>query len=126
MSSSHQPRPSRQSVQRQHELACKAQLLRHHPTLTEERLWSELRSGKLGKQFRRQVVIGRFIPDFVCREARLVVEVDGEVHLRRAHLDGLRDGQLRCAGYRVLRIPAVLVVGNLPAALALVRSALGA
>ena len=78
-----------------------------------------------GPPFRRQVVIGRFIADFVCSQARLVVEVDGEVHAQRQHLDAHRDAVLQRAGYRVLRLPAALVTTNLPAAVALVRAALG-
>jgi very-short-patch-repair endonuclease len=60
----------------------------------------------------------------VCTKARLVVEVDGSVHLHRAHLDTHRDSILQRAGYRVLRIPAALVTSNLEAALTLIREAL--
>jgi very-short-patch-repair endonuclease len=83
-----------------------------------------LKGSRLGLPFRRQVVMGRYIADFVCAEARLVIEVDGEVHTRRQHLDARRDGFLQRAGYRVLRIPATLVTSNLEAAVALVRTAL--
>ena len=113
------------SIHRQHELSCKAHALRHHPTLSEQRLWAELRGGRLGVPFRRQVVIGRYIADFVCPQLRLVVEVDGEVHQRRERLDALRDEHLQRAGYRVLRLPAALVTSNLAAAVELVRAALG-
>ena len=118
------PHHRRQSTQRQHELAAKAHLLRHNPTFTEQLLWSELRGSQLGVPFRRQVVIGRFIADFVCPCRRLVIEVDGGVHLDRARLDVLRDAHLRRAGYRVVHIPAALVTTHLPAAVALVRAAL--
>jgi very-short-patch-repair endonuclease len=70
------------------------------------------------------VVIGRFIVDLLCPQARLVVEVDGGVHEARARLDAHRDTILQRAGYRVLRIPAALVTHNLAAAVALVRAAL--
>ena len=70
------------------------------------------------------VVIARYIADFACREARLTVEVDGEVHAQRQHLDAHRDAVLQRAGYRVLRIPAALIISNLPAAVTLVRAAL--
>jgi very-short-patch-repair endonuclease len=114
----------RQSTQRQLELEARAHHLRHHQTSSESQLWSALRARRLGVPFRRQVVIGRYIADFVCREARLVVEVDGEVHLRRQHLDAHRDSVLQRAGYRILRIPAALITSNLQAAVALVRTAL--
>jgi very-short-patch-repair endonuclease len=70
------------------------------------------------------VVIGRYIADFVCAEARLVVEVDGGGHQARARLDEVRDAHLRRAGYRVVRIPAALVASNPGAPVGLVSSAL--
>jgi very-short-patch-repair endonuclease len=114
----------RHVVTRQGELEAKAHELRHTPTLSEQRLWSALRASRLGVPFRRQVPISRYIADFVCTKARLVVEVDGGVHLRRAQLDARRDRILQRAGYRVLRIPAALVTSNLEAAVALIRETL--
>jgi very-short-patch-repair endonuclease len=117
------PRP-RHIVTRQRELEAKAHQLRHHPTLSEHRLWSALKGSRLGLPFRRQVPISRYIADFVCTKARLIVEVDGGVHLHRVQLDAHRDRILERAGYRVLRIPAALVTRNLDAAVALIREAL--
>jgi very-short-patch-repair endonuclease len=117
-------RRRRHIVTRQRELEAKAHQLRHPPTLSEQRLWSALQGSRVGRPFRRQVVIGRFIADFVCVQAHLVVEVDGGVHEARAHLDAQRDSILQRAGYRVLRIPAALVTSNLEAAVALIREAL--
>ena len=117
-------RRPRHVVTRRRELEAKAHHLRHHPTVSEQRLWSALRGSRLGLPFRRQVPISRYIADFVCRKARLVVEVDGGVHLQRAHLDAQRDSILQRAGYRVLRIPAALVTSNLEAAVERIRAAL--
>ena len=95
------------------------------PTESEARLWSALSGGKLGVSFRRQVVLGnRFIVDFVAPQVRLVVEVDGSYHAQRAAADARRDSKLGRLGYRVLRIPAALVMNDLRTALELVRSAL--
>jgi very-short-patch-repair endonuclease len=98
--------------------------MRQHPTPSEARLWCELRGSRLGVAFRRQVVIGRYIADFCAPAARLVVEVDGGFHQGRAHLDQLRDEQLRRAGYRVLRIPAALVDAHVGVAVSMIRAAL--
>ena len=114
----------RQSAQRRGELGAKAHHLRHNPTFTAQRLWAALRGSQLGVAFRRQVVVSRFIADFVCPSRRLVIEVDGGVHAARGQLDAQRDAALERAGYRVLRVPAALVVSNLPVAVALVRAAL--
>jgi hypothetical protein len=47
----------------------------------ERALWRELRGGRLGVPFRRQVVLGNpYIADFVAPALRLVVEVDGDIH----------------------------------------------
>jgi very-short-patch-repair endonuclease len=55
--------------------------MRREPTEAEDRLWQELRGRRLDRiKFRRQVPIGKFIADFVCTEARLIVEIDGSQH----------------------------------------------
>lgn len=55
-----------------------ARSMRRESTEAEDRLWHELRGRRLDRiKFRRQVPIGRFIADFVCAEARLIVEIDG-------------------------------------------------
>jgi very-short-patch-repair endonuclease len=94
-------------------------------TESEARLWSALSAGQLGVSFRRQVPLGnRFIVDFLAPLARLVVEVDGCYHERRRGADARRDAKLRRLGYRVLRLPAALVMNDLKAAVELVRAAL--
>ena len=58
-----------------------AKVLRVGMTDAENILWNGLRNRRLnGYKFRRQHPIKRFIADFYCHEARLVVEVDGEIH----------------------------------------------
>ena len=106
-------------------LASRAREMRFAPTPSEELLWRALRGRKLGVTFRRQVVIGRYIVDFACIEARLVVEVDGGYHARRRAADERREEALRRAGWRVVRVAAESVVGDLDVALAVIRRELG-
>jgi very-short-patch-repair endonuclease len=73
-------------------IVARAAAFRAALTTTEALLWEELRAEKLGVRFRRQVVLGRYIADFVAPRAKLVVEVDGEVHEGRAAADARRDG----------------------------------
>ena len=81
-----------------------ARLLRKNPTEAERLLWSKLRRRQLGDfKFRRQRPIGPYICDFVCLEARVIVELDGSQHLEEAKYDARRDAILRSNGYRVLR-----------------------
>jgi very-short-patch-repair endonuclease len=54
---------------------------RQNPTPAEEVLWRVLRGGNLERvRFLRQKVFGRYIVDFYCASAKLVIELDGEVH----------------------------------------------
>ena len=58
-----------------------ARMLRENMTPVEKLLWERLKGKQiLGLRFRRQHPIFIFIVDFYCHEARLVVEIDGEIH----------------------------------------------
>jgi very-short-patch-repair endonuclease len=99
-------------LNRQHSalLVSRARDLRARTTRSEEILWNELRGGRLGAVFRRQVPLGgRYIADFFSASARVVVEVDGASHRGRAARDARRDRVLRRLGYRVVRLEAELV-----------------
>ena len=103
-----------------------ARNMREQPTNSERLLWAELSAGKLGVWFRRQVVVGTSIVDFMAPARKLVVEIDGGYHAdaRRQRADARRDELLERSGYRVLRLPAELVLDNLPEAVQLVVAAL--
>lgn len=78
--------------------------MRRLPTDAEAKLWSRLRAGRMnGWKFRRQVSIQRYIVDFVCPSARLVIEVDGSQHADNTQYDDTRTKFLQSEGYRVLR-----------------------
>jgi very-short-patch-repair endonuclease len=80
-----------------------ARAMRHAATEAELRLWNQVRDRRLGgAKFRRQVPIGGFIADFVCAEAKLIVEIDGVQHAESAY-DAARDAKLKERGFRVLR-----------------------
>ena len=115
------------SAHRQALLAERARSMRTLMTPSEATLWQAIRGNRLGVAFRRQVVIGGCcIADFAAPAVRLVVEVDGAYHLGRATADARRDRRLERLGWRVVRIPAEVVVGNLAAAVEVVRGAVGA
>jgi len=74
-------------------------------TEAERKLWYRLSRGQLqGWKFRRQVPVGSYFADFLCAEARLIVEVDGSQHheVQLEH-DEARDAWLKSQGFRVLR-----------------------
>jgi very-short-patch-repair endonuclease len=74
-----------------------------NPTQAEKILWECLRSCKTGYKIRRQHVIGKYIVDFVCLSHKLVIEVDGEIHLHQQEQDKLRTYDLNDMGYTVIR-----------------------
>jgi very-short-patch-repair endonuclease len=82
----------------------RARKLRREMTEAEIRLWQMLRLRQTeGYRFRRQVPIGRFIADFVCHAARLIVEIDGGKHDLLSDEEMSRAQFLEGQGYRVLR-----------------------
>ena len=100
--------------------------MRHKPTCAEAALWERLRDHQLGGlHFQRQYVMGKFIVDFYCRAARLVVEVDGEIHRSQMEHDEERDAYLTAQGLRVLRFPNERILNDIYAVLHEIRSAAG-
>ena len=80
--------------------------MRKNATEAERKLWFELRGFKhFGHYFRRQVPIGRYIVDFACLKARLIVELDGSHHGEGRQLahDRIRDDWLKAQGFHILR-----------------------
>ncbi|MFA6062437.1 MAG: endonuclease domain-containing protein [Gallionella sp.] len=81
-----------------------AKALRHNQTDAEQKLWYLLRAHRfMGRKFKRQKPIGRYVVDFVCLEEKLVIELDGSQHLENIDYDKERDSWLRNHGYTVLR-----------------------
>lgn len=89
------------------QLQNRARAMRKQPTEAERKLWWHLRRriALHGTYFRRQVRLGRYIVDFCCLKARLVVEVDGGQHGRDsiARYDAARSQELEGQGFTVLR-----------------------
>jgi very-short-patch-repair endonuclease len=91
-----------------------ARRLRRHQTDAERILWFHLRGRRVaGWKFKRQVPIDRFIADFVCADAMLVVELDGGQHAVRTRQDEERTRTLEAMGYLVLRFWNNDVMSNL-------------
>jgi len=83
-----------------------ARSLRKHETNAERLLWRRLRELKKGNlHFRRQAPFGRYVVDFACHRAKVIVELDGDQHGadKQAEYDEERTKYLQSRGYRVLR-----------------------
>ncbi len=98
----------------------RARSLRREQTVAESKLWACLRNRQLnGVKFARQVSIGPFFADFCCREARLVIEIDGVTHETPEELasDFRRSAWLETQGYRVIRFRSEELMDDLDAVL---------
>ena len=104
----------------------RARTLRQNMTEAERQVWQILRSHQMkGYKFRRQVPIGRYIADFVCHEARLIVEIDGGQHDRPSPREVERSGFLQNEGYRILRFWNNEVLANLDGVHGMIADELG-
>lgn len=96
-----------------------ARELRKSMTDAERKLWRGLRLRQMsGYKFRRQFPLGHYIVDFVCLEARLIIEVDGGQHADEKYGDVQRDAWLKAQNFRMLRYWNNQVLNELDAVLA--------
>lgn len=98
--------------------------LRQRQTDAERKLWFALRDRRLGGfKFVRQEAIAGYIADFVCRDAKLIVEADGGQHADNPD-DRKRDETLQAEGYRILRFWNNDILGNIEGVLTTILAAL--
>ncbi len=89
------------------------QAQKDNPTEAEEILWTQLRGDKLGIKFRRQHIIDRFIADFICLPAKLIIEVDGKIHDQQKEQDAERTERLEELGFKVVRFTNDQVIADI-------------
>ncbi len=81
-----------------------ARHLRKNMTDAERFAWMRLRGRQIaGFRFRRQAPIGPYIADFVCFEAKLILELDGGQHAEQVGEDAARTRWFESEGFRVVR-----------------------
>lgn len=103
----------------------RARELRRASTPAEQALWTLLRRRPWGYKFRRQHPKGPFFLDFLCVEAKLVIEVDGPYHVTRRTRDQRRDEWLREHGFEVLHVSNDEALGDPGRILERIRTVLG-
>ena len=91
-------------MERNKKLTENARSLRKQMTKEEAHLWYQFLC-RYKPRFHRQYVIGNYIADFYCHQAKLVVELDGSQHcdLKETEYDQKRTQYLRSQGLEVLR-----------------------
>ena len=100
----------------------RARVLRRKLTDAERKLWYALRDRRFeGFKFLRQVPIGPFVADFVCRREALIIEVDGGQHALQVDKDEARTDFLMYEGFRVIRFWNGDVLKNLEGVLTTIR-----
>ena len=80
--------------------------LRKNQTLPEQIFWHKIRARRFSNyKFRRQVQIGNYIVDFVCRKKKIIIEIDGGQHNTPEEIiyDKKRTEFLNSRGYKVIR-----------------------
>ena len=77
---------------------------RQHPTEAEYKIWKMvLRNHSIKEKFFRQKPIGKYILDFYCSKLMLAIEIDGDSHDKKTHLDKSRDWYLEIRGIKTIR-----------------------
>ncbi len=81
-----------------------AKMLRNRMTDAEKKLWEKLKGKQIyGQRFRRQHPIDIFIVDFYCHKARLVIEIDGDIHKEQLEYDDGREAEIEAYNIKIIR-----------------------
>jgi BirA family biotin operon repressor/biotin-[acetyl-CoA-carboxylase] ligase len=99
----------------------RARSLRREATPAERALWAYLARSQLGAKFSRQMPVGPFFADFLCRDLGLVVELDGASHDLAPERDGRRDAWMAEHGVTVLRFANADVHANVEGVVIAIR-----
>ena len=99
--------------------------LRRNMTDVERLLWRRLRDRQIkGYKFRRQHPFRGYVLDFVCLEAKVVIELDGSQHFDAQTHDAARTAVLEAAGFQLLRFWNNEVLSNIEGVLEVIWRAL--
>ena len=99
--------------------------LRNSLTAAEAVLWKSLqRRQLLGRKFRRQASIGRYIVDFFCAESAIVIELDGAAHFSITidEYESTRTHYLEQQGLKIIRFENKEIYDNLDGVLETIKA----
>ncbi|HNY62732.1 MAG TPA: endonuclease domain-containing protein [Bacteroidales bacterium] len=86
--------------------------LKNNPTEAEDIMWEHLKNKNIGHKIRRQHIIADYITDFVCLRKKVVIEIDGKIHLKQKEYDEFRTAVLNNLGYKIIRFTNEEVFAN--------------
>ena len=97
----------------QYELKLRARALRRNATQQERHLWYDFLS-QYPHRFNRQKIIGNYIVDFYCHNAKLAIELDGSQHYddHGKDYDKKRTEELNKYGIKVIRFSNLDIARN--------------
>ena len=101
-----------------------AKTMRSNMTNAEAKMWYYLRAKRFfALKFKRQVLIGNYIADFVCETKKIIIEIDGGQHNENDNIvqDKQRSFYLENNGYKVLRFWNNDVLNNIEGVLEVIR-----
>jgi very-short-patch-repair endonuclease len=92
----------------------KARQLRNKTTTAEQLLWKRVKGKQIcNARFRRQHPISKFIVDFYCHAAKLIIEIDGKIHLKNKEYDKERTDILKSYNLEVIRFSNMEIETNI-------------
>ncbi len=102
----------------------RAKVLRSNMTRAERLLFDQISKGQLGVRFKAQYPIANYIVDFYCHKAKLVVELDGDLHFNEDAqlLDDIRTKELQKLDLRVVRFTNEEVFKDMEYVIGTIRS----
>ncbi len=103
----------------------RARELRNAATPAEWELWRYLSKSQIGAKFSRQMPVGPFFADFLCREFKLIIELDGWSHDVQPERDISRDAYLARQGYTVIHFSNADVLSNVEGVITAIREEIG-
>ena len=108
------------------EAAKRARKLRRQTSGDEQKLWHQLRDKQVdGLRFRRQRPIGKYIVDFVCDEAKLIIELNDKLPVSNP-VEKARAAFFKAQGYKVVQMLNSDVVASIKTGLEAIRNNLTA
>jgi very-short-patch-repair endonuclease len=96
--------------------------LRKNMTSAEKKLWSLISNNQLGVRFKAQHPINKFIVDFYCHKEKLVIEIDGPIHITQKGYDIERTEDLKNFGIKIIRFTNKEVEEDIERVLSIIQS----
>jgi very-short-patch-repair endonuclease len=103
-------------------LKLRRRLLRKNSTPAEIIFWNAIRNQRIGHRFVRQYSVEGYVLDFYCPRAKLAIEIEGKIHLKKVTYDKYRERYLQAFGINILKFTNEEITSSLPRVLKIIKS----